>query len=91
MAKSGETDPNEHLDTQCHFVCYIEKDGDIWELDGRLDSPVNKGKMPTNEDGNPAHLGLEVSKIIQNYMALDQGETKFSVMALAPNYSDDFY
>ena len=85
MAQSGETKPEDHQNTQCHFVTYVEKDGQIWECDGRLDEPVCKGKI--EKEG---HLGLEVTKIIQHYMSLDLGESKFSVMALAPNYSDDY-
>ena len=29
----------------CHYLTYIEKNGFIWELDGRIPVPQNKGKM----------------------------------------------
>lgn len=65
-------------------MCYIEKDGCIWELDGRMKGPVNKGRILPDQN-----LGKEVSKIIQKYINIDPEETKYSVMALAPNYFDD--
>jgi len=70
-----------------HFVCYIEKDGFIWELDGRMHGPVNKGRII--EDQN---LGVEVGKIIQKYMSIDpDNECQYSALALAPNcFDDDF-
>ncbi|CDW77791.1 ubiquitin carboxyl-terminal hydrolase isozyme l3-like [Stylonychia lemnae] len=67
-----------------HFVCYIEKDGYIWELDGRMNGPMNKGRISPDQS-----LGVEVSKIIQKYIDIDPQETRYSVMALAPNYFDD--
>lgn len=85
MAKKGETRAEEHQDTRCHFVCYVEKDGFVWELDGRLDGPVCKGVLPEG-----AHLGVEVSKIVKGYIAMngESGDVKFNVMALAPSFGD---
>ena len=84
MANEGTTDPHDNKDTQCHFVCYIEKDGKLWELDGRLDQPVCKAQLREGD-----HLGMEASKIIQNYIQMSD-DVKFNVMALAPA-ADDFY
>ena len=83
-------------DTQCHFVTYVAKNGCIWELDGRLEGPVCKSQLKEGD-----HFGIEVSKIIQSYIAMNQqqdilsqqpADLKFSVMAFAPAvYGDDMY
>eukprot|EP00347_Sterkiella_histriomuscorum_P020715 403336755 len=85
-ALAGDTQV--HDDTQCHFVTYIQKDGFIWEMDGRLTAPVKRNKI---EEGQ--NLGIEASKIIKEYMEMSgSGDIKFSVMAVAPNLGDmDFY
>lgn len=60
-ALQGETRPTD--DSQCHFVTFIQKDGYIWEMDGRLEAPVKRNKI---EEGQ--NLGIEVSKILQQYI-----------------------
>ena len=67
-----------------HFVCYVEHGGYIWELDGRMKAPANKGRILPDSS-----LGTQVTKIIQKYIDIDPEETKYSVMALAPNYFDE--
>jgi len=65
-------------------VTYVRLNDQIWELDGRLKGPVNKGKIEQE-----AHLGIEVSKIIRKYIELSgDAEIQFSVMALAPDNGD---
>ena len=78
-------DSQVYENSECHFVCYIKNNGYILELDGRRKSTINKGKIEDN-----CNLGIEVSKIIRKYMEIDKGETKFSVMALAPNSNYEF-
>jgi hypothetical protein len=54
----------------------------VWELDGRFDRPICKGKI-----SNESNLSIEVSKIIHSYIKMNEVEDiKFNVMALAPNY-----
>jgi len=90
MAQEGATDPKESMDTKCHFVTYVAKDGAIWELDGRLSGPVCKAPIEPGQ-----HLGVEVSKIIKGYIAMNNSsegsDLKFSVMALAPAGDDLLY
>ena len=54
-------------------------DGHIWELDGRRDGPIHKGDCTQDK------FGECVGNIIKNYVAMDQGNLKFSMMALAPD------
>ncbi len=86
MAHEGQSSVQEQRNTQCHFVTYVAKHGYLWELDGRFDAPVCRGKFAEGD-----HLGIEASKIIQQYMQMNEGDIKFSVMALAPAFSDDFF
>ena len=56
-------------------------------MDGRLEAPLCKGKFSEGD-----HLGIEASKIIQSYIEMNlEHDIKFSVMAMAPGFSDDFY
>ena len=59
---------------------YIEKNGLVYELDGRLPEPICKGEI------EGVNLGVKVSTIIQQYMSMDPEEVKFSIVALAQNY-----
>ena len=59
----------------------------IWELDGRLEGPICKGKL-----GEGDNLGIEASKIIQGYIDMNiEHDIKFNVMDMAPSFSDDFF
>jgi len=71
-------DTRAERDAKAHFVCYIEKEGNVIELDGRREAPLNKGKIEGKS------LGQKASRIIRQYMEMDKGEVKFSVMALCP-------
>ena len=87
MANQGQTSAEDSRDTQCHFVCYVEKGGMIWELDGRLEGPICKGKLAPGDS-----LGIEASKIIQSYIDMNlEHDIKFNVMAMAPSFSEDFF
>ena len=59
---------------------YIEKNGLVYELDGRLPEPIWKGEI------EGFNLGAKVSSIILQYMSMDPEEMKFSMVALAQNY-----
>ncbi len=67
------------LNTQFHFVTYVEKNGYVWELDGRRTRPIKKGQC-TNQS-----FGLAVGEVLRHYTSLDT-TIAFSVMALAPGH-----
>ncbi|TNV76497.1 hypothetical protein FGO68_gene15102 [Halteria grandinella] len=78
-------DPSEML--YCHYVTFIEKNGNLWQLDGRIPTPLNKGPLSV-----PGDLGLSTSAVIQQYMRgyCGKGEIKnLSIMALAPNIPEE--
>jgi hypothetical protein len=69
----------------CHYVTYVEKNGDLWQLDGRISTPINKGKM------TDSNLGIAVCKIVRDYLKLMPPESSVSLMALAPNLPQELF
>lgn len=62
-----------------HFIAYILKDGDIYELDGMKEFAVNHGK--SSKEG---FLG-DVSKLIKGFFERDPNEVSFSTVVFAKN------
>ncbi|KAJ8919734.1 hypothetical protein NQ315_006262 [Exocentrus adspersus] len=48
MAMEGQTEANPNEQVNHHFVAFVEKDGNLYELDGRKDFPINHG--PTSQE-----------------------------------------
>jgi ubiquitin carboxyl-terminal hydrolase L3 len=61
-----------------HFVAFFEKDGNLYELDGTLEFPINHGECTREE------ILFKSCQIVQEYMARDPNELKFTLMPLAP-------
>jgi ubiquitin carboxyl-terminal hydrolase L3 len=64
-------------DTYNHFVAFIDKGGQLWELDGRKARPVCHG--PVGPD-----LLLSAVRVARQFMARDPEELRFTLVALAP-------
>ncbi|CAE7255346.1 uch1, partial [Symbiodinium necroappetens] len=48
-AQGGQTSaPQADADVDAHFICFVEKDGELFELDGNKAFPINHG--PTGGD-----------------------------------------
>eukprot|EP00743_Colponemidia_sp_Colp-15_P001532 GILK01001672.1.p1 GENE.GILK01001672.1~~GILK01001672.1.p1 ORF type:complete len:249 (-),score=39.98 GILK01001672.1:110-820(-) len=76
--ESGETEvPPIEEDINTHFVAFVEKDGYLYELDGRKQFPINHG--PTTTDT----LLEDACKVIRSFMDRDPGELRFTITALA--------
>jgi len=76
VVQQGVTRVEERWDN--HFVCFLEKDGDMYELDGTLEAPINHGPC-TRED-----LLFKACQEIKMYMDRDPNEIKFTILPLAP-------
>ncbi|CAG8502074.1 16732_t:CDS:2 [Acaulospora colombiana] len=80
-ALTGQSRPPSELDkVNTHFVCFIQKDGSLYELDGRKSSPINHGSC--------TDLLLDSAKIIKQFMDRVPGNLQFTMIALAPKQFD---
>lgn len=77
LAQEGQTtaDPNEKV--YHHFIALINKDGALYELDGRKSFPIKHG------DTTEETFALDAAKVCKEFMARDPEELRFTVMALA--------
>ncbi|CAI2171977.1 16334_t:CDS:2 [Funneliformis geosporum] len=81
-ASSGQTiyykqTPREDEVVNLHFATFIEKDGSIYQLDGRKPFPINHGPCK--------NLLEDSAKIIKKFMERDPENYQFTVIALTPN------
>ncbi|XP_063986407.1 ubiquitin carboxyl-terminal hydrolase isozyme L3 [Diachasmimorpha longicaudata] len=77
LAQEGQTQaPQEDAPVYHHFVAFVEKDGSLYELDGRKPFPINYG--PTTKDD----LLENATKVCGEYMARDPEEVRFTMIAL---------
>jgi len=61
-----------------HFIALIQKDGELYELDGRKSYPIKHGT--TTEE----RFLEDAAKICKEFMARDPDEIRFTVSAIAP-------
>ncbi|KAL4640351.1 ubiquitin carboxyl-terminal hydrolase isozyme L1 [Arapaima gigas] len=59
-----------------HFITFVNVDGQLYELDGRLEHPVNHGA--TKE----ATFVMDAAKICRQFVDREKGEMRFSAVAL---------
>lgn len=60
-----------------HFVCFVQHEGTLYELDGRRDMPVAHGPTTTHS------LLADTAGVIQGkFMAADPTEHRFTIIAL---------
>ncbi|KAF1776306.1 Pectin lyase fold [Phytophthora cactorum] len=60
-----------------HFVCFSCVDGNLYELDGRKKRPINHGPS------SPDTVLQDACQVIKKFMARDEGEVRFTILALA--------
>ena len=71
-----------------HFVAFIKTaENNLWELDGRRKGPLNRGKIPADEDvlGETA-VALGPKKFLEREKETPGGELRFSILALGPSF-----
>ncbi len=73
--RKGETITEEDMSTNLHFVCYVEKNGKLWELDGR--NPAGPSAVA---DCDRAEVLEKAASAIQKRMSASSS-LQFSVMA----------
>jgi len=76
-AAGGQTEaPEADEDTNHHFICFVERGGDVIELDGCKHRPINHG--PAGDD----FLGAATRVIKAQFMEKDPENIQFNMMAL---------
>ncbi|KAI8869431.1 ubiquitin carboxyl-terminal esterase L3 [Ramicandelaber brevisporus] len=84
-AYDGQTLPPDAEDeVDFHFVCFVEKNDKLFELDGRFDKPIDHGKIEGGNDENGSGLLKAAAKIAKQYMQRDPDNLNFTLTALAP-------
>ena len=78
VAQEGQTSaPNLDDKVDYHYVAFVEKEGSLFELDGRKSTAINMG--PTTKDT----FLLSAAKECQEYMKRDPENLNFVIVALA--------
>jgi ubiquitin carboxyl-terminal hydrolase L3 len=83
-AQSGQTEL-EALETPLwtHFIAFNCVEGHLYELDGRKEFPINHGPS------SPHTLLPDACRIVEQLMARDPGEMRFTIVALARTATED--
>ncbi len=77
QGQSAAPDAQQACDT--HFIAFILDNGNMYELDGRKERPINHGAVKQEE------LLASATKAIQSeFMAKDPEEVRFTMLALTP-------
>eukprot|EP01066_Platyproteum_vivax_P020841 Platyproteum_vivax@DN8789_c0_g1_i1.p1 len=66
-------------DVEEHFVCFVVREGHLYELDGRCEEPINHGPSSLST------ILTDTGKLIQKLTQAAPDELRFSMMALAQN------
>ncbi|EDQ90804.1 uncharacterized protein MONBRDRAFT_35021 [Monosiga brevicollis MX1] len=77
-AQEGQTDtPALEEDQTLHFICFVEKEGQLYELDGNKEFPINHG--PTSPDT----LLQDAAVVVRRFMEVTPDDMRFTVMAFS--------
>ncbi|KAK7166411.1 hypothetical protein R3I93_006242 [Phoxinus phoxinus] len=75
VANEGECRP-EADEVNFHFITFVNVNGQLYELDGRIDGPVSHG--PTK----PESLVMDAARVCREFTEREKGEVRFSAVAL---------
>ncbi|KAH8413001.1 hypothetical protein KR009_007377 [Drosophila setifemur] len=76
LAQEGQTNASDHEKVIHHFISLVNKEGTLYELDGRKSFPIKHG--PTSEET----FVKDAAKVCKEFMARDPTEVRFTVLAL---------
>ena len=77
-SKEGSTEVTDHLKTTNHFISFVMKDGDLYELDGSKKFAVNHG--PTTDDT----FFADACNKVRDFVAIDPCSLNAGLIVLAP-------
>jgi ubiquitin carboxyl-terminal hydrolase L3 len=80
VANEGDTEaPDRDAHIRLHFICFVEKEGSMFELDGRKTGPIYHGKTSSER-----LLEDSCAVIKKNFMEVDPEAIEFTMVALGP-------
>lgn len=86
-ASTGDTAAPEADDSvDLHYVCFVksEKDGHLWEMDGRRKGPLDRGELGVDDDVlSPIALDRGVKAFLEREQEAGGGDLRFSLITLA--------
>ncbi|XP_014247944.1 ubiquitin carboxyl-terminal hydrolase isozyme L3 [Cimex lectularius] len=81
IAVEGQTEvPTDEKPVIHHFVAFVHKDGQLYELDGRKSFPINHG------DTSVETFVEDAAKVMLQIIRSDPEEVRFTVCALSSQY-----
>ena len=76
FSREGQTEaPSRDEEVDLHFVCFVEKEGQLWEMDGRKPFPIHHGTC--------SDLLSDSARVIQGFMDRDPDQVEFTILALS--------
>ncbi|KEF52980.1 ubiquitin carboxyl-terminal hydrolase L3 [Exophiala aquamarina CBS 119918] len=87
-AKGDSSAPDAEASVDLHFVAFVkDKEGTLWELDGRRKGPLNRGKLGPEDDVlSEKGQELGVRSFLKREEQVGGGELRFSVVMLGPSF-----
>lgn len=89
-AQTGDTAaPGAEDNVDLHFVCFVksERNGHLYEMDGRRKGPLDRGELGEGEDVlNERALEKGVRAFLKREESVGGGELRFSLIALAEGF-----
>ena len=82
-AAEGQSNQIEQGEVDTHFICFVCKEGSLYELDGRKSFPINHGPSSTDT------LLPDAARVIEDFIKRDEGELRFTIVALAARLNDE--
>lgn len=83
LAQQGQTGvPSIDDKVNHHFIAFVNKDGDLYELDGSKSFPIKHGKTSSET------LLEDAAEVCKTFMARDPDEVRFTVLALTATESN---
>lgn len=74
LASEAKSDVSHAVNDNLHFNAFVEVGGDLYELDGRKNRPINHGKC--------TDLLRDAVTVVQQFMSRDPNEIRFNLVAL---------
>ncbi|KAJ5768795.1 Ubiquitin carboxyl-terminal hydrolase [Penicillium odoratum] len=80
-SKGSSTPPSPHDENHHHFIGFVQKDGQVWELNGGMNGPLCRGMLDGEDLLSERGLALTVQDFLD--AAVKGGYGEISIVAIA--------